>query len=181
MCHACLLQAIYLLFLTVFLFFISAHVDDHISVLSPLYEKGLSSKTNKSSVKNELSVQCKIISTRSLRKFIQNRSARRADDYSIESKRSYFDLKTIPFFSWKSHREQDCPCAKKAKWRPSNQAKNQPAAEAGESEFTEILSVQLFKWVISFAIQVEISNENEVKMLFHLSLPSPRCLLGISP
>ena len=184
MCHACLLKAIYLLFLTVFLFFISAHVDDHISVLRPgcrLYEKGLSSKTNKSSVKNELSVQCKIISTRSLRKFIQNRSARRADDYSIESKRSYFDLKTIPFFSWKSHREQDCPCAKKAKWRPSNQAKNQPAAEAGESEFTEILSVQLFKWVISFAIQVEISNENEVKMLFHRSLPSPRCLLGILP
>lgn len=101
MCHACLLQAIYLLFLTVFLFFISAHVDDHISVLRPvcrLYEKGLSSKTNKSSVKNELSVQCKIISTRSLRKFIQNRSARRANDYSIESKRTYFDLKTIPFF-----------------------------------------------------------------------------------
>lgn len=107
MCHACLLQAIYLLFLTVFLFFISFHVDDHISVLRPgcrLYEKGLTSKTNKSSVKNELSVQCKIISTRSLRKFIQNRSARRANDYSIESKRTYFDLKTIPFFSWKSHR-----------------------------------------------------------------------------
>ena len=70
---------------------------------------------------------------------------------------------------------------KKAKWRPSNQANNQPAAEAGESEFTEILSVQLFKWVISFTIQVEISNENEVKMLFHRSLHSPRCLLGISP
>ena len=121
MCHACLLQAIYLLFLTVFSFFISAHVDDHISVLRPgcrLYEKGLSGKTNESSVKNELSVQCKIISTRSLRKFIQNRSARRANDYSIESKRTYFDLKTIPFFSWKSHREQDCPCAKKAKWHP---------------------------------------------------------------
>lgn len=105
MCHACLLQAIYLLFLTVFLFFISFHVDDHISVLRPgcrLYEKGLTSKTNKSSVKNELSVQCKIISTRSLRKFIQNRSARRANDYSIESKRTYFDLKTIPFFRGKA-------------------------------------------------------------------------------
>lgn len=151
-----------------------------------MHEKGLTSKTNKSSVKNELSVQCKIISTRSLRKFIQNRSARRVNDYSIESKRTYFDLKTIPFFSWKSHRgkaivNKTALVRKKLNGALQNQAKNQPAAEAGESEFTEILSVQLFKWVISFTIQVEISNENEVKMLFHRSLHSPRYLLGISP
>ena len=85
-------------------------MDDHISSLIAvhrLYDKGLSSKTFwPSLLKNELSVQFEIISTRTLRTLIQNASTRHANEYFIESektqiKKKYFDFKRSVL--WTSH------------------------------------------------------------------------------
>ena len=69
----------------------------------------------------------KIISTRTLRKFIPDGSARHAitKEYFIESGKTQINQKLFPLqriLLWTSHCEQDCPRVKKVKGRPSYQA-----------------------------------------------------------
>ena len=114
----------------------------------------------------------KIISTRTLRKFIPNGSARHAitKEYFIESgNQKLFPLQRI--LLWTSHCEQDCPRVKKAKGRPSYQAKKTTGV------FSEILAELLLIRDISFVdIHVEIADEIEVNMLQQRLLTSTRCL-----
>ena len=138
-------------------------------------------QSDQSILKNEPTVQFIILltRTRTLRKFIPNRSARYTIEYLIEfgktqSNKKLFRPQTI-FFCGHILR-QDCPCVIKVRGGPSNQAAKEPAVKPGRGVFPEILAKSFLIRDISLHTDVEIAEEIEVTMLFHRSLPSTRCL-----
>ena len=81
---------------------------------------------------------------------------------------------------WTSHHEQDCSCVKKPRGRPPYQANKQLVSKADRTVFPEIHPGLPQLRDISYNINVEITDEIEVNMLFDRSLPSTRCFLDIS-